>query len=864
MDFHFIKKHLLFFLFCCLSTALFSQKMTIVKGTVIDADTKEPLLLVNISFVGTSIGTTSDLDGSYVLESKWASDSIQISYLGYETQTFPVVVGTRQELNVALSSSSIRIATVEVKGKKGRYRRKDNPAVELMRNVIDHKNDNRLEAADYYEYDKYEKIQFDFNNFDPEKLSKKKVLKKFKFMLDYVDTSDLNGKPYLPFFIQESASKVYYQKDPENKKEYRNGVKVTGMEEYIDNEDLTTMTEVLYQKINIYDDNIRLLDLPFMSPLSPLAISYYRFYITDSTKVVNGYPVTTVSFMPVNNQNIAFKGDLYITRDSSYAVVKADLSLTRQANVNFVQDLKLVQEFSNLSGVWALSNDKIIIDFAVLKRGVGVYGTRDVTYMDYVLNQKRDDEIYAGTEKIVDAEDAYTKDDTFWLTARPDTLTAQEQGIYEMIDTLQKVPTFRTLIDIGALLFTGYKDFGPIDIGPIGNFYSFNPVEGFRLKVGGETNLKFHPKLNFGGYTAYGFKDEDFKYGAFAMYSFREDYKTNPKHYFRFSYQHDVQLVGLNLPFTSSDNFLLSFQRGSRDKYLFNDKYFSEYFYEGRNNLSFRLNYINTKQRPIGGLYLAYDVPGTEDVTDTLTGLTTSEFATTLRFAPNEQYVQGRNYRVPIYNRYPVFTLKLSAGIKDMLGGDYNYQKASLGILKRFYLSLFGTMKVETEFGKIWGQGVPYFLLYLPVANQSYAYRSGAFNMMNYQEFVADEYALIMMEHYFNGFIFNKIPLFRKLKLREVLTFKSIYGRLTDGNDPNLNKGLIKFIEEPDENGKIVPITYTLEDKPYIEASVGVSNIFKIFRLDLVRRFTHLDHPEVPHIFGVKGMGIRFKASFEF
>ncbi|MEZ4960230.1 MAG: DUF5686 family protein [Saprospiraceae bacterium] len=866
MDFHIVKKYLLFFLFsCCLSAALYSQKMTIVKGTVIDAQTKEPLLLVNIAFLGTAIGTSTDLDGSFVLESKWASDSVQISYLGYDTQTLPIVLGSRQELNVALSPSSINMATVEVTAKRGRYKRKGNPAVELMRNVIDHKNDNRLEALDFYEYHKYEKVQFDFNNFDPEKLSKKKVFKKFKFMLDYVDTSELNGKPYLPFFIQETSSKVYYRKDPESTKEYREGVKVTGMDEYVDNEDLTTMTEFLYQKINIYDDNVRLLDLPFMSPLSPLAITYYRFYITDTMAMVNDIPVIKVSFMPVNNQNIAFRGDLFITKDSSYAVIKADLGLTRQANVNFVQDLKLIQEFSNMSGVWALSKDKIVIDFAVLKKGLGIYGTREVTYFDHILNKPKDDSIYAGTENVIENDDTYKKDDTFWLAARPDTLTKEEQGIYEMIDTLQKVPTFRTLVDIGALLFTGYKAFGPVDIGPIGNFYSFNPVEGFRLKAGGETNLKFHPKINFGGYGAYGFKDKEFKYGIFAQYSFREDYKTNPKHYLKFSYQHDVSLVGLNLPFTSSDNFLLSIQRGTRDKYLFLDKYIGEYFLEGRNNLSWLFNYTNTRQRPIGGLVLNYDEITKEGdtITNSKPNLTTSEIAAQIRFAPNEQYVQGRNYRVPIFNRYPVFTLKLAAGVNGFLGGDQNYQKVSLGIFKRFYLSLFGTMKVDTEFGKIWGNGVPYFLLYLPIANQSYAYRSGAFNMMNYQEFVADEYGLIMIEHFLNGFIFNKIPLFRKLKLREVITYKMIYGRLTDRNNPNKTLGLIKFVEEGDP-GQERPITYTLEDKPYIEGSVGISNIFKIIRIDLLRRFTHLDHPEVPYLFGVKGLGIRVKASFEF
>ncbi|MEK7254205.1 MAG: DUF5686 family protein, partial [Bacteroidota bacterium] len=462
-------------LFYCLAPALFAQKMTIIKGAVVDADTKEPLPFVNIAFTGTTVGTTSDLDGTYVLESKFAANTMQVSYVGYETQTIPIQLNMRQEVNVALAPISIKLADVEIKAKKGGYKRKDNPAVALMKNVIDHKDDNRMEALDFYHLDKYEKIEFDINNFDPEKFKKRKALKKFEFLFDYVDTSELNGKPYLPFFIQETAAKIYYRKDPQAKKEYREGVKVTGIEEYVDLKDFTTMLDVLYQNVNIYEDNVRILDLAFMSPLNPIANTYYRFYITDTTAVVNDVPCTRVSFMPVNNQNIAFKGDLFIKRDSSYAVVKADFGITRQINLNFIQDLKLVQEFTEREGVWVLSKDQLVIDFAPFKKGTGVFGTRQVDYTNHVFNQKQNDSKYEGTQNVVSSTDAYKKDETFWETARQDTLTEKEQGIYQMIDTLQKVPTFRTVVNVLSIFGTGYKAFGPVDVGPVGAFYSFNP-----------------------------------------------------------------------------------------------------------------------------------------------------------------------------------------------------------------------------------------------------------------------------------------------------------------------------------------------------------------------------------------------------
>jgi hypothetical protein len=866
MDFQTKKNQLLLsLLLCCFSSAIFSQKMTIVKGVIVDADTKEVLPLVNIAFLGTAIGTTSELDGTFVLESKWASDSIQVSYVGYETQVIGIQKGLKQEVTVSLSPVSLKLGTVEVTAKKGRYKRKDNPAVELMKNVIDHKGDNRIESQAFYEFNKYEKIQFDINNFDPEKLKKKRTMKKFQFIFDYIDTSDLNGKPFLPFFIQETVSKVYYRKAPESKKEYQEGVKVTGIQDYVDLQDFTTMLNVLYQNVNIYDDNVRMLDLTFMSPLSPLANTYYRFYLADTNSVVNGYKCTKVSFMPVNNQNIAFKGDLYILRDSSYAVIKADFGVTRQINVNFVQDLKLLQEFSQKDGTWIMTTDQLAIDFALLKKGTGVYGTRTVSYKDHVFGEKKEDSIYAGTENVIAAADAYKKTDTFWDSARHDSLTTKEKGIYQMIDTLQRVPAFKTAVNVMSLLFTGYKPVGPVDIGPVGAFYSFNPVEGFRLKVGGETNLKLHPKLMFAGYAAYGFGDEEWKYGGAFLYSFRENFKANPKHFFRIAYQHEVNLVGQQLQFSSADNFFLSFQRGTIDRMLFVDRYQADYFLELDNNLSWNFNYTNTSQRPIGSFKLDYRDPVTQEWAS-LPEIRTNELGMQFRFAPNEQYLQGRSYRIPVFNRYPVFTFNFAVGLKNeglgegFLGGDFEYKKASLNIFKRFYLSLLGTMRLEVEGGKIWGDGIPYFLLHLPRANQSFAYRSGSFNMMNYLEFASDEYLTWNMEHAFNGFFFNKIPLLRKAKLREVITVKGIYGRLTARNNPNNHPEYVQFLYN-DENR---PVTYTLEDKPYLEASVGVANIFKFARIDAVRRLTYLNHPNVPSMFGVKGLGLRMKIKFEF
>ena len=849
---------LLGLLLCLLPTFVFSQKMTKIKGSVVDAGSKEPIMFANIAFVGTNIGTETDLDGNFEMETKFASDSIQITYVGYEAQTIVIEKGVKQVLNIVLNSSSIKLQEIVIRDKgRVKYSNKNNPAVDLIKNVIKHKDENRIGAQDFYEYDKYEKVEFDLNNFDPEKMRKRRAFKKFQFLFDYVDTSELNGKPYLPFYIQETSSKVYYRKSPESKKEYREGVNVMGMEDYVNIEDFSTMMDILYEDIDIYNNNIRMLDLEFMGPLNPVAKDLYKYFIQD-TLLVNGDSCIKLACVPRNKLDLLFRGDLYILKDSTYAIVKADLGFDKRISLNFVEDLKLVQEFTRNDGVWVLSKDKIILDFAIFKKGTGVFGKREVSYKDFVFGEKREEGLYSGSENVVAVNDAYKRDESFWKEMRHDTLTKQEAGTFKMIDTIQKVPAFKTIKTILQLAFTGYKAFGPVDVGPIGNFYSYNPVEGLRLKAGGETNLKFHPKLMFATYAAYGFKDTEWKYGGSVMYSFRENFRQNPKHYFRFSYQHDVQLVGQILKFSSADNFFLSLQRGTRDKMLLIDRFKGEYFLEMPNNVSLDFSYTNADQKRYGATLLKYTDPATQEIAY-LSGIQTSELGLKIRYAPNEQFMQGRNYRVPMYNKYPVLTLTLSSGMKDMLGGDYTYGSATLNVFKRFYLSVIGNMRFEIEGGKYWGDGVPYFLLHLPRANQSFAYRSGDFNMMNYQEFVNDAFVWAGMEHYFNGFFFNKIPLFRKLKLREVVSFKAIYGQLSDKNNPNKNPGLIQFVEE---NGKA--ITYTLEEKPYMEASAGIMNIFKFGRIDMVRRLNYLDHPEIPEMFGVKGLSMRIKMSFNF
>ncbi len=840
------------------NNTLIAQKFTKVKGKVLDAQTGEPLPFVNIAFLGTNVGMTTDFDGFYNIQSKWASDTLLISYIGYDNQKIPVLKGQSQVIDVRLKESGgLLLNTVTITAKKKRYRKKNNPAVDLIRNVIKNKNKNRIKGQEYYEYDKYEKVQMDLNNIT-DKFRKRKVFKNFQFIFDNVDTSEINGKPYLPVYIQETKSKVFFRRNPNSDKEFREGVRQSGLDKYWDDEGISALTDALYQDVDIYDRQITIVDVPFTGPLSPIAPDFYRYYIIDTVEV-NGRQCIDLAFLPRNKQDFGFVGNLFITVDSNYTIVKADLGITKRINMNWVDDLQIIQEFTFADSVWLLTEDKIIIDFKINKKGIGFYGRKTNVYTNHVFNQKREDKYYAGAERIIDLNDkVFDQDEAYWQTIRPVPLDTKEQQIYQMVDTIQTIPAFRNTLDIINLLMTGYWSFGGLDIGPVNGFYSFNDVQGNRVRLGGETNTFFNKKLQLEGQGVYAFKEKSLRYSLGATYSFNKDFEVNPRHEIRFSYQKDTNFPGSNLNFVNEDNFLLSFKRGTVDKLIDYELFRFNYLREQTNSFSTNLIFERRIQKPLGAAFSFTHGDGSGD----LPSITTSEIGLELRWAPNEQFIQARDYRFSIYNKYPVFTLKYGLGLKNLFDGEYNYHRTTLNIFKKWNFSILGYAHMNFEVGKIFGDDLPFLLMFLPRANQTYSYQSFAYNMMNFLEFSHDEYASLNIRYYFNGFIFNKIPFLRRLKLREIVSFKALYGRISDKNNPTLAEN-DHLIELPvDANGD--PATFILNEAPYMEASVGVSNIFKLLTIDFVKRLNYLDNPNTPKLFGVNGLGIRFRLGLEF
>lgn len=834
-------------IFILFSTNGIGQKYVNIKGRVIDAKTKEPMPFVNVVFVGKNIGTITDYSGDYSITTQWASNQLQASFTGYKRQVKTLGQTKNQTINFEIESESYNLTEVVVTAERKRYRNRGNPAVDLIKKVIENKDSNSKGMFDYYEYNKHEKVEFALNNITDEFRSKK-MFKKFQYVFSFVDTSEINGKPFLPVFLKETLSKVYYRKEPQTRKEYISGTNMVGFHDYINNEGVGFMIDNLYQDIDIYSNNITLLTNQFISPISTLAPLIYKFHIID-TIPINGLQCINLAFQPRNKADFAFRGNLYITDDDKYAVMKVDMRVTEDINLNFVNDLQIIQEFEKVNGEgWMFSKDELIIDFNPTNKGTGIFGKKTVFYDNYAFNNPQSDSVYSGIEQTIKIIGHAERDSSFWEAGRIEKLTTQEANIFVMVDSIQHVPAFKRNMDIVMLLVAGYWNFGKVEMGPVNTFYSFNDVEGFRLRVGARTSDKFNERLRLDGYLTYGFKDERFKYSGSATWSLNgRPIKENPRHSITAMYQVETNFPGMEMQFINEDNFLLSFKRGVADKILYYEMFKLEHYRDWGNGFSTMLNFKNMAQEPGGTLFFRYS-------DHEISSITSSEISTTLRFAPNEKFYQGLSYRTPIITKHPIFQLSYTQGIKGLLGADYNYGKANFNVFKRVYLSPIGFMDVEFEGSKILGSGVPYPLLTVHRANQTYSYQLLSYNLMNFLEFVSDQYVSLFAEQHFNGFFFNKIPLIKRLGWREIISFKGVYGSVTDKNNPNITPGLMQF--PTNEFGNTT--TYTLEGKPYMEVSAGIGNILKFFRVDYVQRLTHLENPNVAN----NGIRVRFKFDF--
>ena len=853
----YIKSFLLFLLLgCCISVS--AQN---IQGVVTDSLTNDPIPYLSVFYEGKGVGSITDNDGHYKVETRKGWNKLTFSAVGYVTKVVNIIPGVTKNLNVRMRPDDIMLDEVVVKPKREKYSRKNNPAVELMKKVIAHKKNNKLSENDYYQYNKYQKITMSLNDVTPEMLEKG-MYKKMPFLKDQIELCEETNKFILPISVDETASQKIYRKHPKSEKTIIKGMSSTGVNELFATGDmLSTVLKDVFTDVNIYDNDIRLLQYPFISPISSSdAISFYKFYIMDTT-FVDKDKCFHLTFVPNNSQDFGFTGHLYVLADSSYTVKKCTMNLPKKSGVNFVDNMDIIQEFEQLpNGEWVLKTDDMIVEMTLMKIMQGFQIRRTTRYSDYAFDELPQQLFKRKGAEIKEA-DAMMRGDDFWNQYRPVPLTQTESSMDMLVKRLEQMPGFKYVIFvlkafIENFVETGTKDNpSKVDIGPVNTMISNNYIDGLRLRMSAQTTANLNPHLFLKGYYAYGFKDHRSKYMGEVEYSFnKKEYlpREFPKNSITFSYQYDVMSPTDKFLKTDKDNVFVSFKTSTVDQMSYVRNIALKYENETQFGLKTTVEVKHSTDEPTGGLaYITND-----DQKTLVPEIQTMEASLAFRYAPGETFVNTKQRRIPVSFDAPVFTLSHTAGFKGVLGGEYNFNLTEVGLYKRFWFSSWGKIDMFVKGGAQWNK-VPFPLLIMPAANLSYILQRETFNLINNMEFLNDRYASLDVSWDLNGKIFNRIPLLKKLKWREAIGFKMLYGHLTDKNNPMKHPGDSELFLFPTRDGR--PTSFVMDPKtPYMECSVGIHNIFKILHIDYVRRLNYLDHPDA------NKWGVRFMVMMTF
>ncbi len=853
----YIKSFLLFLLLgCCISVS--AQN---IQGVVTDSLTNDPIPYLSVFYEGKGVGSITDNDGHYKVETRKGWNKLTFSAVGYVTKVVNIIPGVTKNLNVRMRPDDIMLDEVVVKPKREKYSRKNNPAVELMKKVIAHKKNNKLSENDYYQYNKYQKITMSLNDVTPEMLEKG-MYKKMPFLKDQIELCEETNKFILPISVDETASQKIYRKHPKSEKTIIKGMSSTGVNELFATGDmLSTVLKDVFTDVNIYDNDIRLLQYPFISPISSSdAISFYKFYIMDTT-FVDKDKCFHLTFVPNNSQDFGFTGHLYVLADSSYTVKKCTMNLPKKSGVNFVDNMDIIQEFEQLpNGEWVLKTDDMIVEMTLMKIMQGFQIRRTTRYSDYAFDELPQQLFKRKGAEIKEA-DAMMRGDDFWNQYRPVPLTQTESSMDMLVKRLEQMPGFKYVIFVLKAFIENFVETGTkehpskVDIGPVNTMISNNYIDGLRLRMSAQTTANLNPHLFLKGYYAYGFKDHRSKYMGEVEYSFnKKEYlpREFPKNSITFSYQYDVMSPTDKFLKTDKDNVFVSFKTSTVDQMSYVRNIALKYENETQFGLKTTVEVKHSTDEPTGGLaYITND-----DQKTLVPEIQTMEASLAFRYAPGETFVNTKQRRIPVSFDAPVFTLSHTAGFKGVLGGEYNYNLTEIGLYKRFWFSSWGKIDMFVKGGAQWNK-VPFPLLIMPAANLSYILQRETFNLINNMEFLNDRYASLDVSWDLNGKIFNRIPLLKKLKWREAIGFKMLYGHLTDKNNPMKHPGDSELFLFPTRDGR--PTSFVMDPKtPYMECSVGIHNIFKILHIDYVRRLNYLDHPDA------NKWGVRFMVMMTF
>ena len=733
-----------------------------IKGVITDSLTNEPLMYITVQYEGKGVGGISNANGEYQVENRKGWDELTFSAVGYITKKVKLKPGTRV-LNVKLQSDDIMLSEVVVKPKKEKYSRKNNPAVEFMKKVIENKKALKLEENDYYQYQKYEKMKMSLNDVTPDKMEKG-IYKKFSFFKDQVEVSPKTNKMILPISIKETASKTIFRKNPKSEKTIIEGMNSTGIEEFFNTGDMlgTILTDV-FSDINIYDDDIRLLQRRFVSPIGRGAISFYKYYLMD-TLMVDKQECVHLTFVPQNPQDFGFTGHLYVVKDSTYAVKKCTMNLPKKTGVNFVENLDIVQQFEQLpDGNWVLTDDDMTVELHFVKGIQGLEVQRTTKYSDYQFTEI-EPRLFRLKGNVIKEANMLAKSDEYWAKVRQVPLTKKESTMDVFMNRIEQIPGFKYVIFGAKALIENFVETGSkkhpskFDFGPINTMITSNYVNGTRFRLSGMTTGNLDPHWSLSGYGAYGTKDKKWFYSGQVAYSFnKREYVLweFPKHYIAFKYTYDVMSPMDKYLATDKDNLFVGWKWTTVDQMSYMRDATLTYELETNTGFSVQAMARHRNDQPAGQLQYWKnngETPGQWDEKNTLVhDITTTELGVTLRYAPGETFVNTKQRRVPVSLDAPTFTLSHTAGFKGVLGGEYNFNLTEASIRKRFWLGSWGKLDVTARAGAQWNT-VPFPLLNLPMANLSYITQNNeSFNLINNMEFLNDRYASLNLSYDMNG-----------------------------------------------------------------------------------------------------------------
>ncbi len=830
------KYNIYFLVILLLSPILAMGQPWTIKGTVINAENNEKVPYAAIFVVGTKTGYMANENGEFEIKHNKRTAKIKISSIGYENKEVNISLPIDSILKITLNPQENLLEEVIVTKKREKYSKKNNPAVTFVNKIRSLKEENDPHRNEFYNYDKYEKITLGLNNF-AEQTKDKGILAQFKFLNEYIDTSEVSGKPILNVSVKEKASQIIYRKNPKAKKEYVTGIKRNGIDDITDQESMQVFLEDIFREIDLYENDINILQNRFVSPLSKIAPDFYKFYLTD-TVMIDSQRCIQLAFAPHNSATFGFVGYVYVPEgDSTMFIKKVSMKIPSSINLNFIDHMFINQEFIKAEDGSRLKiKDDMVMEISVLPGAQGLYARRNTSYSNHNFTPSQHQHLFDDDRKSIIADDAYIQDDTYWNGIRTSPITKNEEKVGSLLSQLRDVPLYYWTEKILRILVSGYIHTAPeskIDIGPMNTLISNNDVEGWRFRVGGITTANLNKRLFARGFIAYGTKDKKIKYSGELEYSFidkKYHSREFPVQSLRLTHLYDVDQLGQQYAFTNKDNIFLSLKRHEDNLMTYHRYTNLEYILELHNNFSLVAGLSHDRQEA------TKYVPFVDGYNNTYNHYNQSSLKIKLRYAPGEKFYQSKTHRYPINLDAPIFELTHTYSPKNFLGSMFEINKTEFSAQKRFWFSAFGFADCILKGGHVWSKA-PYPNLLLANANLSYTIQPESFALMNPLEFINDSYVSWDVTYWANGALLNYIPLLKKLKLREAFSFRGLYGHLSDKNDPTKSLELFKFPETAQP--------FKMTSTPYMEVGVGVDNLFKILRVDYVWRLTYRNNPNI-------------------